>query len=119
MLVVDRPLAYRPQAVAPQATFDYLGSRPLSGPRQAVQVLRWLGHRSAAFTLSRYVHLLPGDLGSALALDDELPASGGNGVATEATELDGNDVGAAGTDAPFPLAISDATGASGDVATAS
>lgn len=36
--------------------------------RNAVQVQRWLGHHSAAFTLSRYVHLLDGDLGEALSL---------------------------------------------------
>ena len=37
--------------------------------RNAVQVQRWLGHHSAAFTLSRYVHLLNGDLGAPLVLD--------------------------------------------------
>ena len=31
--------------------------------RNAVQVQRWLGHHSPAFTLSTYVHLLDGDLG--------------------------------------------------------
>ena len=36
--------------------------------RNAVQVQRWLGHHSAAFTLSTYVHLLDGDLGEPLAL---------------------------------------------------
>jgi integrase len=34
--------------------------------RNAVQVQRWLGHHSPAFTLSVYVHLLDGDLGGAL-----------------------------------------------------
>ncbi len=85
----------------------------------AVQVQRWLGHHSAAFTLSRYVHLLPGDLGTALALDDELRGSGGNGVATEATEPHGNRIAAASVDAPSVLAILDATGTSGEAATAS
>jgi integrase len=38
-----------------------------------VQVQRWLGHHSAAFTLSTYVHWLDGeDLGEPLALDSEL-----------------------------------------------
>ena len=38
-----------------------------------VQVQRWLGHYSAAFTLSTYVHWLDGDdLGEPLALDAEL-----------------------------------------------
>ena len=36
--------------------------------RNAVQVQRWLGHHSAAFTLSTYVHLLDGDLGAPLEL---------------------------------------------------
>jgi integrase len=36
--------------------------------RNAVQVQRWLGHHSPAFTLARYVHLLDGDLGEPLTL---------------------------------------------------
>ena len=36
--------------------------------RNAVQVQRWLGHHSPAFTLSVYVHLLDGDLGEPLSL---------------------------------------------------
>ena len=40
-----------------------------------VQVQRWLGHHSAAFTLSTYVHWLDGDdLGEPLALEAELAA---------------------------------------------
>jgi integrase len=39
--------------------------------RNAVQVQRWLGHHSAAFTLATYVHLLDGDLGAPLDLADE------------------------------------------------
>jgi integrase len=38
--------------------------------RNAVQVQRWLGHHSAAFTLSTYVHLLDGDIGAPLALPE-------------------------------------------------
>lgn len=34
--------------------------------RNAVQVQRWLGHHSPAFTLATYVHLLDGDLGGPL-----------------------------------------------------
>jgi len=49
--------------------------------RNAVQVQRWLGHHSAAFTLSRYVHLLDGDLGEALPL----PSQGVNKVRTSPT----------------------------------
>jgi integrase len=36
--------------------------------RNAVQVQRWLGHHSPAFTLERYVHLLDGDIGEALSI---------------------------------------------------
>jgi integrase len=36
--------------------------------RNAVQVQRWLGHHSAAFTLAIYVHLLDGDLGEPLTM---------------------------------------------------
>ena len=38
--------------------------------RNAVQVQRWLGHHSAAFTLSVYVHLLDGDIGEPLTLPE-------------------------------------------------
>jgi len=51
----------------------------------AVQVQRFLGHHSAAFTLQTYVHLLAGDEIEPLSLDAEL---GGNRVATEATAND-------------------------------
>lgn len=37
--------------------------------RNAVQVQRWLGHHSAAFTLATYIHLLDGDVGEPLSLD--------------------------------------------------
>lgn len=45
----------------------------------AVQVQRWLGHHSPAFTMSRYVHLLDSGVGEALELDTEL-ARGANRV---------------------------------------
>ncbi len=57
-----------------------------AGGRNAVQVQRWLGHHSPAFTLATYVHLLDGDLGDALDLAGELP--GENTVGTEATGSD-------------------------------
>jgi len=38
------------------------------GGRNAVQVQRWLGHHSPAFTLATYVHLLSEDLGEPLVL---------------------------------------------------
>jgi integrase len=40
-----------------------------------VQVQRWLGHHSPAFTLEIYVHLLDSDLGGPLVLSAELPDS--------------------------------------------
>lgn len=41
-------------------------TRLFAAGRNAVQVQRWLGHHSPAFTLSVYVDLLDGDLGEAL-----------------------------------------------------
>ena len=41
-------------------------TRLFGGGRNAVQVQRWLGHHSPAFTLSVYVHLLDKDLGAPL-----------------------------------------------------
>ena len=40
--------------------------------RNAVQVQRWLGHHSPAFTLERYVHLLDDGVGAPLAIGAEL-----------------------------------------------
>jgi integrase len=54
----------------------------------AVQVQRWLGHHSPAFTLATYVHLLSDDLGEPLELSAELQVA--NPVATDPTALDGN-----------------------------
>jgi integrase len=51
--------------------------------RNAVQVQRWLGHHSPAFTLARYVHLLDDDLGDALSI-----AQGANKVQTCPTPFD-------------------------------
>lgn len=42
--------------------------------RNAVQVQRWLGHHSPAFTLATYVHLLDEDLGGPLNVSTESPA---------------------------------------------
>lgn len=41
-------------------------TRLFAAGRNAVQVQRWLGHHSPAFTLSVYVHLLDGDIGEPL-----------------------------------------------------
>jgi hypothetical protein len=54
--------------------------------RNAVQVQRWLGHHSAAFTLATYVHLLDGDIGEPLSLSHAVCA---NGVQTNPTPFDG------------------------------
>jgi integrase len=48
--------------------------------RNAVQVQRWLGHHSAAFTLDTYIHLLDGDIGQPLKL-----GQGANKVQTDPT----------------------------------
>jgi integrase len=53
--------------------------------RNAVQVQRWLGHHSAAFTLATYVHLLDGDVGEPLDLAAALSA---NKVQTSPTPND-------------------------------
>jgi integrase len=49
--------------------------------RNAVQVQRWLGHHSPAFTLATYVHLLDGNIGAPL----DLSPQGVNRVQTRAT----------------------------------
>jgi integrase len=45
----------------------------------AVQVQRWLGHHSAAFTLATYVHLLDSGVGEPLDLSAELGQAGDQG----------------------------------------
>jgi integrase len=55
--------------------------------RNAVQVQRWLGHHSAAFTLATYVHLLDGDIGEPLTMPE-----GANRVQTWPTPLDATPV---------------------------
>jgi integrase len=70
-----------------------VASRLFASGRNAVQVQRWLGHHSAAFTLSTYVHLLDGDLGEPLApqsLQPSVPGTdtGVNRVRTDLTPLD-------------------------------
>jgi integrase len=52
-------------------------TRLFAAGRNAVQVQRWLGHHSPAFTLAVYVDLLDADLGEPLALSvaDESPDS--------------------------------------------
>jgi integrase len=57
-------------------------SRLFAAGRNAVQVQRWLGHHSPAFTLTVYVHLLDEDLGGPLAVPgcQQVPAQ-----ATEST----------------------------------
>jgi integrase len=52
-------------------------SRLFAEGRNAVQVQRWLGHHSPAFTLSVYVHLLDDDLGGPLTLLAGRAASSG------------------------------------------
>jgi integrase len=59
-----------------------VASRLFASGRNAVQVQRWLGHHSPAFTLATYVHLLDGDVGEPLA-----PQSA-NKVQTDPTPID-------------------------------
>ncbi len=65
------------EAGAPWAGFHAFrhtcASRLFAAGRNAVQVQRWLGHHSPAFTLATYVHLLDDNLGEPL----ELPGSCG------------------------------------------
>ena len=90
---VLRPAAE--EAGAPWAAFHTFrhtcATRLFAAGRNPVQVSRWLGHHSAAFTISVYVHLLDGDLGEPLSL-----ASGASKVSAEATDTDRN------ADAPMP-----------------
>ncbi len=58
-----------------------VASRLFDRGGNAVQVQRWLGHHSAAFTLSTYVHLLDADLG------EPLKPAGANKVQTGATPI--------------------------------
>jgi len=60
-------------------------SRLFAAGRNAVQVQRWLGHHSAAFTLATYVHMLDGDLGEPLEL---VSVETANKVQTDPTPLD-------------------------------
>jgi integrase len=65
---VLRPAAE--EAGAPWVAFHTFrhtcATRLFATGRNAVQVSRWLGHHSATFTISVYVHLLDGDLGAPL-----------------------------------------------------
>ena len=54
--------------------------------KNAVQVQRWLGHHSPAFTLATYVHLLADDLGEPI----DLAAESGNKTGTGHTSTDPN-----------------------------
>jgi hypothetical protein len=45
-------------------------SRLIANGRTIVQVQKLLGHASPAFTLAVYVHLMDGDTGGPLGLDD-------------------------------------------------
>jgi hypothetical protein len=51
-----------------------------------VQVQRWLGHHSAAFTLSVYVHLLNDDLGGPLGAPEGVSEVSAQGTVTARNE---------------------------------
>jgi integrase len=71
---------------APWAGFHSLrhtfASLQLANGCNILQLSRVLGHHSAAFTLSVYTHLLPGDEAPALDLGDVLAGGNGGGNAT-------------------------------------
>jgi len=62
----------------------------------AVQVQKFLGHHSPAFTLATYVHLLDDDLPEPTFLDDLGAAERGHDGATRPTEIDRDRVAAVG-----------------------
>jgi len=67
--LANRPMLITRARQASGAVMCTLGASLLFAQgRNAVQVQRWLGHHSAAFTLATYVHLLDGDLGEPLSL---------------------------------------------------
>jgi integrase len=72
--------------------------------RNAVQVQRWLGHHSAAFTLATYIHLLDGDLGEPLIVSTD-PSNGANAprIGHPSTEERAQDNGRTGQ-SPWSLA---------------
>jgi integrase len=69
---------------APWAGFHTLrhtaASRLFAAGRNPVQVQRWLGHHSPAFTLSVYAHLMDEDLGAPLALPPARVSAGVSGT---------------------------------------
>jgi integrase len=92
------------EAGVPWAAFHTLrhtcASRLFAQGRNAVQVQRWLGHHSPAFTLARYVHLLNDDLGGPLAAPESSSTGdvqttdgtvGGDADALDLTPLDHRD----------------------------
>lgn len=70
----------------------------------AKQVQVWLGHHSAAFTLTTYVHLLPEDL-PALPEALDLLSGRSNGGATQSNETDLNEAVDAETETAQSLAV--------------
>lgn len=84
--VLDMALAEADVAWAGFHTFRHTcASMLFERGANAVQVQRWLGHHSAAFTLSTYVHLLDDGVGEALTAADIAPR-GANKVLTQHPE---------------------------------
>jgi hypothetical protein len=69
------------------SAISYLDFGLFARGASAVQVQHWLGHHSPAFTLSVYVHLLPGDDAHALDLGAELAPKVVHNGCTSPTEL--------------------------------
>lgn len=81
-------------------TFRHTCATRLFGAgRNAVQVQRWLGHHSPAFTLSVYVDLLDGDLGEPLPV----PGSEGAGASVGVSQVSAEPTDSTRTDSsPLP-----------------
>ena len=63
----------------------------IANGRNIVQVQRWLGHHSPAFTLSTYAHLMNDDLGAPLEIDAIEPLSDASSVNGSLTHLTPSD----------------------------
>jgi hypothetical protein len=75
--------AFTPRAARNDSRIGgYAASSHVPVPRR---VQKWLSRHSAAFTLSKYIHLLGDELGEPLAIDTKL--AGATAGATSVTEL--------------------------------
>src|SRR5581483_355872 len=91
----------------PRKRCTWTASLLFAAGRNAVQVQRFLGHHSAAFTLSTYVHLLDGDVGGPMETAPlETVPRVATPVATEPTATDDTETSETAETAPELLAVS-------------